>query len=138
MAWRHGAAYSQDLRDRVFTAFDSGIRVGRIAEMLFEFLQIVGENARTWVYEGDYIFNSAFAVSGERIAALMRKRDLPDQIILFELSEETARVIARHDLADLGVPQALARPGLAVGRGETLHIVRNDRWFQLPVDAVPA
>ena len=35
MAWRHGAAYSQDLRDRVFTAFDAGIRVGRIAEMLF-------------------------------------------------------------------------------------------------------
>lgn len=34
MAWRHGAAYSQDLRDRVFTAFDSGIPVGRIAEML--------------------------------------------------------------------------------------------------------
>ena len=35
MAWRHGAAYSQDLRDRVFTAFDAGVRVGRIAEMLF-------------------------------------------------------------------------------------------------------
>ncbi len=35
MAWRQGAAYAQDLRDRVFTAFDSAVPVGRIAGMLF-------------------------------------------------------------------------------------------------------
>ena len=43
MAWRHGAAYSQDLRDRVFTAFDAGVRVGRIAEMLFVSISYVSK-----------------------------------------------------------------------------------------------
>jgi transposase len=34
MIWQRGKAYSQDLRERVFAAFDSGLPVGRIAAML--------------------------------------------------------------------------------------------------------
>ena len=34
MAWRPGAAYSQDLRDRVFARCDAGEAVGEIAEAL--------------------------------------------------------------------------------------------------------
>jgi transposase len=34
MLWRHGKAYSQDLRQRVLAAADEGQRVGRIATML--------------------------------------------------------------------------------------------------------
>ena len=34
MAWRPGTAYSQDLRDRVFSRFDAGEAVGEIAEAL--------------------------------------------------------------------------------------------------------
>ena len=34
MAWRRGAAYSQDLRDRVFARRDAGETVGEIAEAL--------------------------------------------------------------------------------------------------------
>lgn len=34
MSWRRGAAYSQDLRDRVFVRFDAGDAVGEIAEAL--------------------------------------------------------------------------------------------------------
>ena len=35
MPWRRGKAYGQDLRDRVFTAFDAGAPVGEIAATLF-------------------------------------------------------------------------------------------------------
>lgn len=34
MPWCRGRSYSQDLRERVFTAFDAGMPVGRIASML--------------------------------------------------------------------------------------------------------
>jgi transposase len=34
MLWKRGKAYSQDLRERVFAAFDAGSRVGEIAEAL--------------------------------------------------------------------------------------------------------
>jgi transposase len=34
MAWRRGRSYSQDLRDRVFTASDAGMAVGLIASTL--------------------------------------------------------------------------------------------------------
>jgi len=34
MLWRHGKAYSQDLRERVFAAADDGERVGQIATTL--------------------------------------------------------------------------------------------------------
>ncbi len=34
MLWRHGKAYSQDLRERVFAAADEGAPVGRIAPLL--------------------------------------------------------------------------------------------------------
>ena len=34
MVWRHGKAYGQDLRDRVFALFDTGLRVGQIAAQL--------------------------------------------------------------------------------------------------------
>jgi transposase len=34
MLWRHGKAYSQDLRERVLAAADDGQRVGQIAAML--------------------------------------------------------------------------------------------------------
>jgi transposase len=34
MAWRQGQAYSQDLRDRVFNASDTGMAVGMIATAL--------------------------------------------------------------------------------------------------------
>ena len=34
MAWRRGMAYSQDLRDRVFTLSDAGDAVGEIAQAL--------------------------------------------------------------------------------------------------------
>ncbi len=34
MSWRRGAAYSQDLRDRVFARYDGGEAVGEIAEAL--------------------------------------------------------------------------------------------------------
>ncbi len=34
MLWQHGKAYSQDLRERVFAAFDDGVRVGEIAKAL--------------------------------------------------------------------------------------------------------
>ncbi len=32
MLWERGKAYSQDLRERVFAAWDAGLRVGEIAE----------------------------------------------------------------------------------------------------------
>ena len=35
MSWRQGKAYGQDLRDRVFTAFDAGAPVVEVAETLF-------------------------------------------------------------------------------------------------------
>ena len=34
MSWHRGKSYSQDLRERVFTAFDAGMPVGRVASML--------------------------------------------------------------------------------------------------------
>lgn len=34
MLWRRGAAYSQDLRERVFAAAEAGLRVGQIADAL--------------------------------------------------------------------------------------------------------
>lgn len=34
MAWSHGKAYGQDLRDRVFSLSDSGLRVGQVARQL--------------------------------------------------------------------------------------------------------
>jgi transposase len=35
MPWKRGKAHAQDLRERVFAAFDEGLRVGQIAEALF-------------------------------------------------------------------------------------------------------
>jgi transposase len=34
MLWQRGRAYSQDLRERVFAAWEAGLRVGEIAEQL--------------------------------------------------------------------------------------------------------
>ncbi len=34
MLWRRGKAYGQDLRERVFAAFDAGVPVGQVAAML--------------------------------------------------------------------------------------------------------
>jgi transposase len=34
MLWERGRAYSQDLRERVFAAWEAGLRVGEIAEQL--------------------------------------------------------------------------------------------------------
>jgi len=34
MLWKRGRAYAQDLRERVFAAFDAGLPVGQIAAML--------------------------------------------------------------------------------------------------------
>jgi transposase len=34
MLWQRGRAYAQDLRERVFAAFDSGLPVGQVAAML--------------------------------------------------------------------------------------------------------
>jgi transposase len=34
MLWRRGKAYGQDLRERVFAAFDGGVPVGQVAAML--------------------------------------------------------------------------------------------------------
>jgi len=34
MLWERGRAYSQDLRERVFAAWEAGLRVGQIAEQL--------------------------------------------------------------------------------------------------------
>jgi hypothetical protein len=33
MLWQRGRSYAQDLRERVFAAFDSGLPVGQIAAM---------------------------------------------------------------------------------------------------------
>ena len=35
MIWRRGRSYSQDLRERVFAASESGLRVGQIAKALY-------------------------------------------------------------------------------------------------------
>jgi len=43
MVWKRGRAYAQDLRDRVFAAADTGVPVGRIAEMLFVSISYVSK-----------------------------------------------------------------------------------------------
>jgi transposase len=43
MAWRHGKAYGQDLRDRVFSLSDSGLRVGQVARQLLVSISYVSK-----------------------------------------------------------------------------------------------
>ena len=43
MLWQRGRPYAQDLRERVFAAADTGLPVGRIAEMLFVSISYVSK-----------------------------------------------------------------------------------------------
>ncbi len=43
MIWKRGRAYAWDLRERVFAASDSGLRVGQIAESLFVSISYVSK-----------------------------------------------------------------------------------------------
>jgi transposase len=51
MLWERGKAYSQDLRERVFAAWDAGLRVGEIAEQLLVSVsyvsKVLGRERRT-------------------------------------------------------------------------------------------
>jgi transposase len=51
MLWERGKAYSQDLRERVFTAWDAGLRVGEIPEQLLVSVsyvsKVLGRERRT-------------------------------------------------------------------------------------------
>ncbi len=42
MLWKRGRAYAQDLRERVFAAFDAGLPVGQIAAMLLPGFAVTG------------------------------------------------------------------------------------------------
>lgn len=43
MLWQRGRSYAQDLRERVFAAFDSGLPVGQIAAMLLVSISYVSK-----------------------------------------------------------------------------------------------
>jgi transposase len=43
MLWQRGRAYAQDLRERVFAAFDSGLPVGQVAAMLLVSISYVSK-----------------------------------------------------------------------------------------------
>jgi transposase len=51
MLWERGKAYSQDLRERVFAAWNAGLRVGEIAEQLLVSVsyvsKVLGRERRT-------------------------------------------------------------------------------------------
>lgn len=80
MLWKRGKAYAQDLRERVFAAFDQGLRVGQIAEALFVSVSYVSKvlsrrrctgetTARPQCYHLPRKLNDYFAALDKQVAA---------------------------------------------------------------------
>ena len=91
MLWERGKAYSQDLRERVFAAWDAGLRVGEIADQLLVSVPYV---SKTLARERR---------TGERTARPQRSHLTPKLAVHYDMIRE--HVVANPDvtLAELQV-----------------------------------
>lgn len=107
MAWRPGAAYSQDLRDRVFARRDSGEAVGEIAEALCVTVSYVSKVL------------SRRAQAGELSALPQRGHVQPKLAGLYEAIR--AEIVARPDATLAELCQWLAQTHQVSASGALMH-----------------